>query len=206
MRDPNIDDHDHLEVKWGVSVPVGSIQGGQSIDILKRVRVAKGFSGRLFTATLKCRQSSVNHDDPFLSVSTECAFQRNAPLPVDDREEIDAQRFRNYIIVMVKEILGMLNSVQTLEPIQEMLSPRLREIKEWVDNNRATGPGPTARRRIADIYADLSGQVLESISSMEYVNKWTRHYLPSLSCAHSLQQCNNFKVKMNNMAKYAFFL
>lgn len=28
---------------------------------------------------------------------------------------------------------------------------------------------------------------------MDYYQKWGRHYLPSLACAHQLEQCNNFK-------------
>lgn len=40
---------------------------------------------------------------------------------------------------------------------------------------------------------DLSGQVSEAFSRLDWFNRWGKHYLLSLICAHKLQQCNNFK-------------
>lgn len=43
------------------------------------------------------------------------------------------------------------------------------------------------------IFQDLSGQVMEAISSEKSFRRWGRHYLLSLVMAHSFEQCNNFK-------------
>ncbi len=40
---------------------------------------------------------------------------------------------------------------------------------------------------------DFKGQVLEAISTDDAYNKWGGKYLPSLICAHQLEECNNFK-------------
>merc|ERR1711957_361838 len=34
---------------------------------------------------------------------------------------------------------------------------------------------------------------MEAVSKEQFYTKWGIHYLPSLKCAHRLQQCNNFK-------------
>ncbi|CAF2705991.1 unnamed protein product [Rotaria sp. Silwood2] len=46
---------------------------------------------------------------------------------------------------------------------------------------------------IKDLLADLTGQVQEAIGKQEWFDKWGVHYLPSLTDAHLLQVCNNFK-------------
>ena len=43
------------------------------------------------------------------------------------------------------------------------------------------------------ILQDLQDQVMQALSRRDWFRKWGRHYLPSLSRAHWLQRCNNFK-------------
>lgn len=40
---------------------------------------------------------------------------------------------------------------------------------------------------------DLEGQASEAVSCVDYYDRWGRHYLFSLLCAHTHQFCNNFK-------------
>jgi hypothetical protein len=47
--------------------------------------------------------------------------------------------------------------------------------------------------RTESLIRDLKGQVTEALSRQDWYKKWGTHYLPSLTCAHLLQQCNNFK-------------
>jgi len=47
--------------------------------------------------------------------------------------------------------------------------------------------------RFVALLEDLTGQVLEAFSKLEFYKKWGVHYLPSLMRAHQLQMCNNFK-------------
>jgi Mg-chelatase subunit ChlD len=46
---------------------------------------------------------------------------------------------------------------------------------------------------IQDLVKDITGQITEALSSDANFNRWGRHFLPSLSRAHLIQQCNNFK-------------
>merc|ERR1712216_680882 len=46
---------------------------------------------------------------------------------------------------------------------------------------------------LESLFEDVTGQMAEATSCMQYFMKWGRHYLPSLMFAHQLQQCNNFK-------------
>ncbi|KAJ3102781.1 hypothetical protein HDU96_009523 [Phlyctochytrium bullatum] len=47
-------------------------------------------------------------------------------------------------------------------------------------------------RRLEALVLDLEGQVTEAFEE-KYFNRWGKHYLLSLSGAHLMQQCNNFK-------------
>ena len=42
-------------------------------------------------------------------------------------------------------------------------------------------------------FKKLKEQVSMALSKQDFYNKWGCHYLPSLSHAHLLQQCNHFK-------------
>jgi len=46
---------------------------------------------------------------------------------------------------------------------------------------------------IKDLMVDLTGEIHSAFADSSAYSKWGRHYLPSLRCAHYLQQCNNFK-------------
>lgn len=50
-----------------------------------------------------------------------------------------------------------------------------------------------AEPKLAALLEDLQGQATEAVSRDDWHNRWGRHYLLSLSSAHGLQQCNNFK-------------
>ncbi|CAF0863175.1 unnamed protein product [Didymodactylos carnosus] len=46
---------------------------------------------------------------------------------------------------------------------------------------------------IVDLMKDLEGQVTEAISKQEWFERWGKLYLPSLTRAHLMKICNNFK-------------
>eukprot|EP00834_Sanchytrium_tribonematis_P006922 NODE_561_length_6036_cov_1.205491.p2 type:complete len:601 gc:universal NODE_561_length_6036_cov_1.205491:1959-157(-) len=52
---------------------------------------------------------------------------------------------------------------------------------------------PSFNPYLIDLRTDLNGQVSESISRLDWFDKWGKHYLLSLKCAHLLQQCHQFK-------------
>lgn len=194
IADSNIDEQPSEQkiCSWGLEVPTGSIQGGQSKDIIRRLRVPKGHEGAICSVTFACHQNGVNSTDPMLTVTKDCDFSAGG-ISAEASDDLDAQRFRNYLVVMIGEIMAMLQRGSNSNTILQVLRDRKEEIRTWASLHPASGPIHSASRRIADIFADIDGQVEESFSCPEYVNKWGKHYLPSLQSAHSLQQCHNFK-------------
>ncbi|UJR16403.1 hypothetical protein I4U23_003306 [Adineta vaga] len=51
----------------------------------------------------------------------------------------------------------------------------------------------TDDKYLTDLLTDLTGQVKQAFSRFDWFQKWGIHYLPSITRAHLLQQCNNFK-------------
>mmetsp|Transcript_4644 Transcript_4644/g.9884 ORF Transcript_4644/g.9884 Transcript_4644/m.9884 type:complete len:484 (-) Transcript_4644:124-1575(-) len=73
------------------------------------------------------------------------------------------------------------------------LSGPLSSSGELVNSGELGSGSKKAAARLADLLLDVEGQFKQAISRADWYKKWGRHYLPSLACAHLLQQCNNFK-------------
>jgi len=71
---------------------------------------------------------------------------------------------------------------------QSEAKPLVRGMVDTI-NRSAHKAEPT----IAALLQDLQGQGTEAVSREDWHGRWGRHYLLSLSSAHGLQQCNNFK-------------
>ncbi|CAF1510461.1 unnamed protein product [Adineta ricciae] len=70
---------------------------------------------------------------------------------------------------------------------QSTVVKTLEELEDRIRNHA------TDDKYTADLLTDLTGQVKEAFSRQDWFNKWGVHYLPSITRAHLLQQCNNFK-------------
>ncbi|KAJ3413461.1 hypothetical protein HDV05_008030 [Chytridiales sp. JEL 0842] len=75
---------------------------------------------------------------------------------------------------------------------QETLKAHIADCKKVLTKLKASPSDSALAKRFEGLVVDLEGQALEALEEM-YFNKWGKHYLLSLSGAHKLQQCNNFK-------------
>ena len=74
---------------------------------------------------------------------------------------------------------------------QESIATQVGVLKSLVAEVQASPIASTEKG--ANMLKDLTGQVSEATSRIDWFKKWGRHYLPSLMFAHLNQQCNNFK-------------
>lgn len=74
----------------------------------------------------------------------------------------------------------------------DTLAPRIESLLDYI---RRLAPPDSEEEddMFSGLMRDLTGQVREAVSRMDWYNRWGRHYFPSLMFAHLMQQCNNFK-------------
>ncbi|CAF1540367.1 unnamed protein product [Didymodactylos carnosus] len=163
----------------GLKFNIGSVTYGQSKDIIIPV------------STKQNRLES----PPYLSVSLQYTSphkQSLVKLKVD-RETLDVSensinnimihRYRLEFVHRVREAMNLMlkNDMKNAQKVIEKLE---LEIKSSNVQNHPF---------IIDLLVDLTGQVTEALSNREWFDRWGKHYLPSLTRAHLLQICNNFK-------------
>jgi hypothetical protein len=108
VSDKKLDDSNHVYSSWGVTVQVGSVQGGQSLDVLKCVQVPRGYRGPLLSATLKCRQNSCASDQELFEVAKDFDYDPDdLNREGEIKEEIYAQKFRNSVICAISDIMAL---------------------------------------------------------------------------------------------------
>ncbi|CAF1094016.1 unnamed protein product [Rotaria sp. Silwood1] len=79
------------------------------------------------------------------------------------------------------------NSTATNEQTEAAMN-RLKHLEEEMKTYTNTND-----QFVKDLLADLTGQVQEALSNTDWFKKWGVHFLPSITRAHLLQYCNNFK-------------
>lgn len=97
------------------------------------------------------------------------------------------QKFRLELVDRVRNVVQLKRQTgnnQELEAALNHLKALENEMKQ-----HATDSSPYIR----DLHKDLTGQVHEALSRADWFKKWGIHFLPSLTRAHLLQYCNNFK-------------
>jgi len=169
----------HLVQKasWGMQLNLGSLQYGQTKDIIINLQSddAKPFtSGQpLLEATLKY----TSWDDPQeVTVSEELNQSDESSTSV----EYDFLRLSVVEHVHAAMTNGNLGESQTI-------------IRNLVELMNKTGCVQRKEEPALALLEDVTGQVTEAFSKKEFFSKWGGHYLRSLTRAHLLQQCNNFK-------------
>lgn len=76
---------------------------------------------------------------------------------------------------------------------QQLRSPLTKSKKTNVVSRSSSLFALPSSQIIHPLNVDVSGQITEAFSKEEYFQKWGRHYLPSITRAHLLQVCTNFK-------------
>ncbi|KAJ3205686.1 hypothetical protein HDU67_008712, partial [Dinochytrium kinnereticum] len=98
--------------------------------------------------------------------------------------EVAVQFYRLSAVERIRDALGLAERGKNSEA--------QAGIKELVEKIQKVLPKVANDKRLDKLLVDLEGQVLEALEEKYFV-KWGRHYLLSLSGAHLMQQCNNFK-------------
>ncbi|CAF2321511.1 unnamed protein product [Rotaria sp. Silwood2] len=109
-----------------------------------------------------------------------------------DLDVITRHKFRLEFVHYVRTALEKMREIKTRsrnKNVQHKAAMDQIQILEKNIKNYADGKDEF----IKDLFKDLTGQVQQAIEKEEWFNKWGIHFLPSLTRAHLLQFCNNFK-------------
>jgi len=153
-----------------VRVRLDTLQYGQSRDILVKMNVKTS-------------------EEPYLvaKIHYEQAGRKNVEGQVVEANVKDEP---NAVEIMTHKYRLQFVDVTTAAlpgPIQEG-ERSVQEFAKAVQNSELKDTKP-----VKELLEDIVGQTLAAFSRQDWMNKWGRHYIPSLMFAHKLQMCNNFK-------------
>lgn len=159
------------EDTWGITVDIGSIQTGQTKEILLQMNNLPQ-QGMAYASINLCAKTRTNNS---YKLSVEC----DSNLP-NDRITPTYYRFR--FIEVVKNVMNLLTGEFDFTiTANQMVENLIQEMENNCKDDQSLA-----------LLQDIKGQVSEAIKP-NYFQKWGRHYLPSLIYAHLYQICNNFK-------------
>ncbi|KAG8897173.1 hypothetical protein FRC01_011459, partial [Tulasnella sp. 417] len=183
------------KASWGVQVPLGQLQYGQTRDVV--VRLPKGLSKLPMTVTARCRPW--DSDDEVKTTRT----ISDAHLPPFESATDPGLLYHSFRLEFADAVHKEIASCDSLcrgsfVQAYPVPSNAAMVFKDLALRIRATFPGerptkPSAVSDALDLAQDISGQALLGIADSSAFNKWGLHYLLSLSRSHQRQQCGNFK-------------
>lgn len=165
----------HDSASWGAKIQVGSVKFGQPRDFLVELPLPDDHNAEYLTATL-------NFVDPFTRESGEITADGNAR-NVSEKDTL-THLFRLKAVDAIRAAFKLCED----NPGSKDAAKGLAELIEEISKSSIVED-----EYIVGLLEDLKGQATEAVSRSDYFGKWGRHYLPSLSRAHLLQYCNNFK-------------
>ncbi|CAF2458351.1 unnamed protein product [Rotaria sp. Silwood2] len=160
---------------------LGSITYGQSKDLLIPLppQSLSNCKFSLIYDTLQEKKKSIK-------------FDINMNPPKADLHLVAQNKFRLQFVHCVRTALEAMrpqpnNSTTTNEQSDAAMN-RLKQLEEemktYADEND---------QFVKDLLSDLTGQVQQALTNADWFKKWGVHFLPSITRAHLLQYCNNFK-------------
>jgi len=180
---------DYDEASWGVTCYAGSVQSGASKSVAIKVKIPRSQPNPSISVTLNYLPVLSKANDPPKSIVIDLPSNFGNMNSVQ-KQETDSQLFRTEAITTVQEAIQLGIEAKYAEGADKC-ERFARKIKAWLDSS--TDKRSKAHQRIQGLYEDFTGQVKTALSVDTYFKKWGQHYLPSLSCAHKLEQSNNFK-------------
>ncbi|CAF1172373.1 unnamed protein product [Rotaria magnacalcarata] len=154
---------------------LGLITYGQSKDLLIPIS-SESFSKYEFSVIYNTLQ------EPKRSIK----LKINTNPEQNDIRRFVQQKFRLQLVHCVRTVLQAMRQ----QPNEDS-AVAMNQIKELEEKMRKYSDGTDAF--VKDLLADLTGQVQEALTNKDWFKKWGVHFLPSLTRAHLLQYCNNFK-------------
>jgi len=194
--------------KTPVQINVGTLQFGQSKDIVVRMRLGASKpqvpAKRMPFGRYKDKNDGLDASpvgravscSPYLSATLkytvrnsegaakECTTDMTASMQTLSAE-VEVHRHRLTVTSGISHALSLaLKNSNQLEEAQKFITDIAASIR---------ASDSAEDERIQELLKDLDGQVSEALSCSKFFDKWGKHYLPSLRLAHLHQQCNNFK-------------
>lgn len=158
------------------TVPLGTLQLGQSKDVVVSMKAPEGVKGHLLTAKLM-------YNGPEGAVVVEADVVAPATVTSSLPAELAVQQSRLRFVEVVREALE----------VAKVAHRGLPDSSKVVEAFAAELTSLSSDSRIVALKEDVDGQVSEALSRLDWFKSWGAHYLRSLARAHLLQQCNNFK-------------
>ena len=188
IRDDENNESGHSVNTWGHSVSIGSIQSGQTIDVIKTIEVPINFDITNIKVNLRYYACGTTFNDASVSIDHDIIEDT-----IDD-DEIEYHHIRTGTVNAINQVMDIMRRGET--------HPKLIEAQQVIENFIANikdslvitdSDSSLFKQYSMKVLEDLEGQITQALSRLEWYTKWGKHYLPSLARAHDLQQCNNFK-------------
>ena len=174
---------------WGVTCYAGSVQAGATKSVLLKIAVPRDQTGSSISVTLSYLPTLAKTNEPPVSITAELPGNYG-DMSSMRMQEIEAQIFRVNAIDTIQDAIS-LGIDNKYEDSSKKCENFAKKLKSWLDNS--SDKGSKAYQRMQGLYEDFTGQIKTALSLDSYFRKWGQHYLPSLTCAHKLEQSNNFK-------------
>lgn len=155
---------------------LGSLQFGQSNDVVLQMTAPGGCAGPFVRAVLQ-------YDGPAGPVSVAIDAGQLASAGSAEGTELRVQLHRLRLVETISAAVNLAG------PLGEGLQAAAQEVERLSRSLEEDSGEP----RVKALKEDADGQVTEALSRRDWYQGWGAHYLRSLSRAHLLQQCNNFK-------------
>ncbi|CAF0990373.1 unnamed protein product [Rotaria sordida] len=105
-----------------------------------------------------------------------------------DIKLLNQQKYRLELVDIIRKGYELLRgSEETFATNQQSVLDNIETLEQTIKNHS------TNDNYLTDLLTDLTGQIKTAFSRYDWFVKWGIHYLPSITRAHLLQQCNNFK-------------
>ena len=202
VRSNRNDGYDEAEMQ--LTIPLGSIQYGQSRDIYLRYEQTTELRGAMKLALAGEQQML----DTMVRVSleyTRCTATIHVvsntcsalePTCSLDPAEIAYHRSRSAILSFLSTLYP-LDSRDEHTPLPDLSSSRREDLRALITKLPASDPAVATNPYNASLLEDLCGASPKGQLSLacdpRYFCTWGKHYLPSLAGAHARQMCNSFK-------------
>ena len=163
---------------WGIKVFLGTLQYGQTKDVVIRMKNVR--NGAYLRAVLN--YSVIDS----LTVVTKDSEGTRISSSVDEEKLISIHKNR---LTVVDALLQGTKIAQNHDSAyaQNVIENMFKNTVELIKNSISA-----AEPEVVDLLTDLREQGTIAFDT-DYYQKWGKHYIPSLSRAHLMQQCNNFK-------------
>ncbi|KAJ3026845.1 UNVERIFIED_CONTAM: hypothetical protein HDU68_004983 [Siphonaria sp. JEL0065] len=170
----------------GLEIQLGTVQSGQPKDILVQVgKVPSNMRAEYLKVTVSYVLLGRGLGNAPYGEQTVVVSARGGGDESVDR--VAGQWCRLYAIDKTSDLFELAKS-KSFDGASEGIKTLVSDLKKVVSKIGDV----EEKRRVKELLLDLEGQVTEALLE-QYFNKWGRHYLLSISNAHRLQQCNNFK-------------